>query len=99
LLYFFYNKLFGVSKCSGGNILFAGGINNQLRTFIYNLKINVLFINPSKDESVILNERNFYKIDHNFNIAIPSNIEKDHIIAIVNKNSKTNIIHVCACFE
>jgi len=61
---FFYNKLFGVSKCSGGNILFAGGINNQLRTFIYNLKVNVLFINPSKDESVLLNERNFYKIDH-----------------------------------
>jgi len=86
---FFYNKLFGASKCSGGNILFAGGINNQLRTFIYNLKINVLFINPSKDESVILNERNFYKIDHNFNIAIPANIEKDHIVAIVNKNSKS----------
>ena len=85
---FFYNKLFGVSKCSGGNILFAGGINNQLRTFIYNLKLNVLYINPSKDESVILNERNFYKIDHNFNIAIPTNIEKDHIIAIVNKNTK-----------
>ena len=86
---FFYNQFYGVSKCSGGNILFAGGINNQLRTFIYNLKLNVLYINPSKDESVILNERNFYKIDHNFNIAIPSNIEKDHIIAIVNKNSKT----------
>ena len=86
---FFYNKLFGVSKCSGGNILFAGGINNQLRTFLYNLKLNVLYINPSKDESVLLSERNFYKIDHNFNIAIPDNIEKDHIIAIVNKNSKS----------
>ena len=86
---FFYNKLFGVSKCSGGNILFAGGVNNQLRTFIYNLKLNVLYINPSKDESIILNERTFYKIDHNFNIAIPKNIEKDHIIAIANKNSKT----------
>ena len=86
---FFYNKAYGVSKCSGGNILFAGGENNQLRTFIYNLKLNVLYINASKDESIILNERNFYKIDHNFNIAIPTNIEKDHIIAIVNKNSKT----------
>ena len=86
---FFYNKLYGVSKCSGGNILFAGGVNNQLRTFIYNLKLNVLYINPSKDESIILNERTFYKIDHNFNIAIPKNIEKDHIIAIANKNSKT----------
>ena len=85
---FFYNKLYGVSKCSGGNILFAGGINNQLRTFIYNIKLNVLYINPSKDESILLNERNFYKIDHNFNIAIPKNIENDHIIAIVNKNSK-----------
>ena len=85
---FFYNKLYGVSKCSGGNILFAGGINNQLRTFIYNIKSNVLFINPNKDESVLLNERTFYKIDHNFNIAIPKNIENDHIIAIVNKNSK-----------
>ena len=86
---FFYNKLFGVSKCTGGNILFAGGINNQLRTFIYNIKLNVLYINSSKDESILLNERNFYKIDHNFNIAIPKNIEKDHLIAIVNKNSKT----------
>ena len=85
---FFYNKLYGVSKCSGGNILFAGGINNQLRTFIYNIKSNVLFINPSKDESIALNERTFYKIDHNFNIAIPKNVENDHIIAIVNKNSK-----------
>ena len=78
-----------MSKCSGGNILFAGGVNNQLRTFIYNLKLNVLYINPSKDESIILNERTFYKIDHNFNIAIPKNIEKDHIIALANKNSKT----------
>ena len=86
---FFYNRSYGVSKCSGGNILFAGGENNQLRTFIYNLKLNVLYINSSKDESIILNERNFYKIDHNFNIAIPTNIEIDHKIAIVNKNSKT----------
>ena len=86
---FFYNQLFGVSKCSGGNVLFAGGLNNQLRTFVYNLKANVLFITPSKDESILLNERNFYKIDHNFSIAIPINIEKDHIVAIVNKNSKT----------
>ena len=86
---FFYNKYFGVSKCSGGNILFAGGINNQLRTFIYNLQLNVLYITSSKDESILLNERNFYKIDHNFSIAIPNDIEKNHIIAIINKNSKT----------
>ena len=85
---FFYNKEYGVTKCSGGNVLFAGGENNQLRTFLYNLKMNVLYINASKDESIILNERNFYKIDHNFSIAIPKNIEKDQIIAIVNKNSK-----------
>ena len=86
---FFYNKLYGVSKCSGGNILFAGGINNQLRTFVYNLKLNVLYININKDESILLNERTFYKIDHNFNIAITQNIEKDHIIAIINKNAKS----------
>ena len=86
---FFYNKLYGVSKCSGGNILFAGGMNNQLRTFVYNIKLNVLFINPSKDESILLHERSFYKIDHNFNIAIPNNIEKDHVIALLNKTSKT----------
>ena len=86
---FFYNKLYGVSKCSGGNILFAGGVNNQLRTFIYNLKLNVLYININKDESVLLSERSFYKIDHNFNIGITQNIEKDHIIAIINKNSKS----------
>ena len=86
---FFYNKLFGVSKCSGGNILFAGGINNQLRTFVYNLKLNVLYININKDESILLSERTFYKIDHNFNIGITQNIEKNHIIAIINKNSKS----------
>ena len=86
---FFYNILYGVSKCSGGNILFAGGVNNQLRTFIYNLKLNVLYINTNKDESVLLSERCFYKIDHNFNIGITQNIEKNHIIAIINKNSKS----------
>ena len=86
---FFYNKLFGVSKCSGGNILFAGGINNQLRTFVYNLKLNVLYININKDESILLSERTFYKIDHNFNIGITQNIEKNHIVAIINKNSKS----------
>ena len=86
---YFYNKLFGVSKCSGGNILLAGGINNQLRTFVYNVKLNVLGITTSKDESVFLTERNFYKIDHHFNVAIPINIEKDHFIAITNKNSKS----------
>ena len=86
---FFYNKLYGVSKCTGGNILFAGGINNQLRTFVYNLKLNVLYININKDEPILLTERTFYKIDHNFNIAITQNLEKDHIIAIVNKNSKS----------
>ena len=86
---FFYNQLFGVSKCSGGHILFAGGINNQLRTFTYDIKSNIIIISSSKDESVLLNERNFYKIDHNFNIGIPVNIEKDHMIALLNKNSKT----------
>ena len=86
---FFYNRLYGVSKCSGGNILFAGGINNQLRTFVYNLKLNVLYININKDESIFLSERTFYKIDHNFNIGITQNIEKNHIIAIINKNSKS----------
>ena len=86
---FFYNRLYGVSKCSGGNILFAGGINNQLRTFVYNLKLNVLYINVNKDESILLSERNFYKIDHNFNIGITQTIEKNHIIAIINKNSKS----------
>ena len=86
---FFYNQLYGVSKCSGGNILFAGGINNQLRTFVYNLNLNVLYININKDESILLNERTFYKIDQNFNIAITQNIEKDHIIGIVNKNAKS----------
>ena len=86
---FFYNKLYGVSKCSGGNILFAGGVNNQLRTFIYNIKLNVLYINPSKDESILLNERTFYKIDHNFSIGIPNDIEKDHVIALANKNTKS----------
>ena len=85
---FFYNKLYGVSKSSNGNIIFAGGIDTQLRTFVYNIKSNALFINSSKDESILLNERNFYKIDHNFNIAIPTNIEQDHIIAVINKNSK-----------
>ena len=86
---FFYNQLYGVSKCSGGNILFAGGVNNQLRTFVYNLNLNVLYININKDESILLNERTFYKIDQNFNIAITQNIEKDHIIGIVNKNAKS----------
>ena len=86
---FFYNQLFGVSKCSSGHILFAGGINNQFRTFIYNIKSNMIIINSGKDECVLLNERNYYKIDHNFNIGIPTNIEKDHMIALLNKNSKT----------
>ena len=86
---FFYNQFFGVSKCTGGNILFSGGVNNQLRTFIYNVKLNVLYITSSKDETILLADRNFYKIDHNFSIAIPKNIEKTHIIAIINKNSKT----------
>ena len=86
---FFYNQLFGVSKSSGGNIIFAGGINNQFRTFIYNIKSNMININSGKDESILLNERNFYKIDHNFNIGIPVNIENDHMIALLNKNYKT----------
>ena len=86
---FFHNQLYGVSKYSGGNILFAGGVNNQLRTFVYNFILNVLYININKDESVLLNERTCYKIDHNFNIAITQNIEKDHIIGIVNKNAKS----------
>ena len=49
----------------------------------------MLYININKDESILLSERTFYKIDHNFNIGITQNIEKNHIIAIINKNSKS----------
>ena len=80
---YFYNQLFGVSKCSTGKILITGGKNCQFRSFLYDIKSNILSITNGKDEEISLVDKLFYKIDHNFSIAVPQNFEKNNIIALL----------------
>ena len=86
----FTNTGFGVTMCNGGKIIFCGGDNVYINTYIYDVNKNLLSIN-NKSEDILfsLSDKNFYKINNNYSIALPSSLDDEKDILIVNKNKNT----------
>jgi hypothetical protein len=82
----FKTESFGVSSCINGNILLVGGKNIKPKTIIYDPVKNFLCLSTNgKNETIILSDKYFYKVDDSHSVALPSTFQNKKEIAIVNK--------------
>ena len=82
----FKTMSFGVSSCINGNILLVGGKNIKPKTIIYDPVKNFLCLSTNgKNETIILSDKYFYKVDDSHSVALPSTFQNKKEIAIVNK--------------
>lgn len=73
----FTNSGFGVTMVGGGRILFCGGDNVNLYTYLYDIKRNIIYLNDkSEDILFTLSDKNFYKINRNYSVALPSSLDE-----------------------
>lgn len=86
----FNMQYYGVSSSTDGNVLIVGGNNAQEHAYIYDPSTNLLFsCDNSKNESIRLNDKTFYKVDKYHNVALPSTLANKKEIAIINKCKKS----------
>ena len=69
------NKNFCVSKCAGKKIILIGDNGETLdeeNIFLYDIKLNLLYVNTICSDQFINNiDKNFYKINNSHNIILP----------------------------
>ena len=81
----FYNNNFAVSKSTEGTIIFVGGNNASENTFIFNPLNNNMIKTTGENEKVDFIDKKFYTLNKLIDIAIPSNFERNHELALLNK--------------
>ena len=81
----FYNNNFAVSRSTEGSILFVGGSNASRNTFIFNPLNNTIIKTSGQNEKIDFVDKKFYKLNKILDIAIPSNFENNHELALLNK--------------
>ena len=83
----FTNSGFGVTMVGGGRIIFCGGDNVNLYTYLYDIKRNTIYINnKSEDILFTLSDKNFYKINSNYSVALPSSFDELKEVLVVDKS-------------
>ena len=81
----FKSKNFGISKGNSDEILFVGGEDADKNITIYDPDKNILEFNKDiKNIKVKLSDKNFYNINKEHNIALPSSLSYKKQIAVVN---------------
>ena len=92
----FTNSGFGVTMVGGGRILFCGGDNVNLYTYLYDIRKNIIYINDkSEDILFTLSDKNFYKINKNYSVALPSSLDELKEVIVVDKSK--NILKSINC--
>ena len=86
----FKTQSFGVSSCINECILLVGGENIKNNSLIYNPVKNFLTLSKKgKNESILLSDKLFYKVNKYHNVALPSTLNDKKQIAVVNKMKQT----------
>ena len=81
----FYNNNYAVSKSTEGTILFVGGNNANENTFIFNPLNNTMIKTNGENVKMDFVDKKFYSLNKLIDIAIPSNFERNHELALLNK--------------
>ena len=84
------NKGFGVVSCGGGKIMLCGGDIINMNPYLYDVNKNLISINENCDDILFaFSDKNFYKINNNSYIALPSSLDEEKEILLVDKNKFT----------
>ena len=84
------NKGFGVVTCGGGKVMLCGGDIINMNPYLYDINKNLLYTNDNYDDILFtFSDKNFYKINNNSYIALPSSLDEENEILIVDKNKYT----------
>ena len=82
----FTNSGFGTTLCNEGKIMICGGDSVNMNTYLYDIDQNLISINEQcEDILFFFNDKTFYKINNNYNIALPSSLDEEKDILISNK--------------
>lgn len=86
----FTNSGFGVTMVGGGRIIFCGGDNVNLYTYLYDIKRNIIYVNDKNEDILFsLSDKNFYKINKNYSIALPSSLDELKEVLVVDKSKSS----------
>ena len=86
----FTNSGFGVTMVGGGRIIFCGGDNVNLYTYLYDIKKNIIYVNDKSEDILFsLSDKNFYKINRNYSVALPSSLDELKEVLVVDKSKGT----------
>jgi len=86
----FTNSGFGVTLVGGGRIIFCGGDNVNLYTYLYDIKKNIIYVNDKSEDILFsLSDKNFYKINKNYSVALSSSLDELKEVLVVDKIKNT----------
>ena len=81
----FNNFGFASILSEGEKIMFCGGDIIYMNTYLYDINKNLIYLNNQcQDILFTFNDKNFYKINNNENIALSYSLEEDRTILISN---------------
>ena len=84
----FTNSGFSANLCINGKILFCGGDNININTYLYDIDKNIISSNDNCEDILFtFNDKNFYKINNNNSVALPYSFSEEKEVLITNKNN------------
>lgn len=84
------NSGFGLVACSGGKIMICGGDIIDIYTYLYDIEKNSIFTNNKHDDILFtFSDKNFYKINNSNYIGLPSSLDEEKEVLVVDKNKYT----------
>ena len=84
------NKGFGLVTCGLHKIMICGGEITNMNPYLYDIDKNwISEKNKTDDILFTFSDKNFYKINNNIYVALPSSFEEEKEILIFDKNKNT----------
>ena len=90
----FPNGSFAATLDSNGKVVFLGGENINLtnNSYVYDPKENKIFLSENgTNDNMIFYDKNFYKSNNKYSIALPHNLKEVNEIAAIDKDEQSLI--------